>query len=262
MTDEDVVVKEPLWFWRRVAATIIDCAWITFAVVFLVWLFFGPMSDHVRASGLGFTWRHCDQIAPSAAVVSAANAAWPNRNWNAAILCEVTSYGLAKDRFVEVIEVIRKDNVTTRFGVTVHIDAKNNVVYPISANWAALGLIIFTFAIFPATRMMASPGLYLMRRKIVHIDGSPLSISQAVVRMLASLVPFLLAAVIAAVVLWRGFAGDISLFTFLLSIAAIAAMHMLWWKPEWIGYGQRRAAIHDLWCGTEVRPRRDNRLGA
>jgi uncharacterized RDD family membrane protein YckC len=249
----DTKRTEPLWFWRRIFAFIIDAllaSLLTGLVVLAIW---GGQSDKVRLAGsIGFTQSGCVPFQPSPSVRAVADAAWPGRNWTEVVRCEVVNYGLLTHRFVNFTETRRQGNTTMSIETNVAVDAQGGPVNPWFADWAALAVLVAGQFLFLTRSGQATPGMQLFDLVLESNDGHAPGPRQVITRMAICIGYWGAIAGLLTLIMWQvvWVAASVPLGILLFVIIA-ATGTLLWWRPDLFSKA-RRAPLHDRIAGLHM----------
>lgn len=245
---------EKLWFWRRNLALALDFLPYSLLFVIVITFLFGSNRDAVRLEGFGVTTSSCRPGKLDPSVLEAGKAMMPDVVWNQAAFCEVNSFGVVPNRFVQLARVEKgADNITRSVSVNVPVDETGRASKPIYLDWVGyIGFVAAVLGFQAFSARQATPGMRLLRIRLVAEDGGPASLKRVVLRLLyATLICLtILASVFFPV--WMIATRGLSAWLMLPAIFIALALHLIWWLPFELKRSLPRAPLHDIWAGTRI----------
>ncbi len=248
-------MSEPqkLWFWRRGFAVAIDFIAASLIFVLAFSAIAGTASDRFRLSGLGATSSECRETKPSQAVLDAGSRTVPGIPWTKTTLCDNASFGLVRDRIVQLSREERvRDNVTYTSWAEVAVDAAGNPVDPAYLDW--LGILFFVAAsvLFVISPTQATPALRLLGLKLVTANGGRVGLAAALLRLVYAVAAMALGLAIAFGAFWLLAFKGLSPWSLALVFPGLAVAFVIWWRPFSVRPELPRAPLHDIWAGTRI----------
>ncbi|MGX1787539.1 hypothetical protein ACWIGM_12395 [Bosea sp. NPDC055332] len=242
-----------LWYWRRVIAVSLDFVAASLIFVLAFSAIAGTASDRFRLSGLGVTSSECRETKPSQAVLDAGSRTMPGIIWTKTTLCDGTSFGLVRDRIVQLSREERiRDNATQTSWASVAVDAAGNPVDPTYLDWLGILFFVAVSVLFVISPMQATPALRLFGLRLVASDGGRVGLAAALLRLVYGAAATALGLAIAFGVFWLVVTKGLTAWLLALVFLCLATAYAVWWRPFSVRPDLPHAPLHDILAGTRI----------